>query len=222
MYRSEQRANASSTDRHKRPPKLSDFPLFRLAMAVMAALIELLSMDQSPWWWTIEWASARGHTEETKGERERERVCFWVNSADVNLIGHAPATESRRYEMLQQWSDFDTGSTTKWKTEIFWKHRVEETSSYCTSEGSVCLMIYLTVSYIRVYLYVYGFASSYTFICVRIFIHFLLNNEREDHDCCLSVRGRIQKFPEWVNNEINNKNKHLLRSNTKGYGGKTH
>jgi hypothetical protein len=31
----------------------------------------------------------------------------------------------------------------------------------------------------------------------------------------------IQKFPDWVDNEINN-NKHLLRSNTKGYGGKNH
>jgi hypothetical protein len=37
---------------------------------------------------------------------------------------------------------------------------------------------------------------------------------------CLN-RGSIQKFPDWVDNEINN-NKHSLRSNTKGYGGKTH
>jgi hypothetical protein len=29
-------------------------------------------------------------------------------------------------------------------------------------------------------------------------------------------------FPDWVDNEINNKNKHSLNSNTKGYGGKTH
>jgi hypothetical protein len=34
-------------------------------------------------------------------------------------------------------------------------------------------------------------------------------------------------FPDWVDNEINNNNnnnnnKHPLRSNTKGYGGKTH
>jgi hypothetical protein len=36
------------------------------------------------------------------------------------------------------------------------------------------------------------------------------------------VRGCIQKFPEWVDNEIKNNNKHSLRSNTKGYGGKTH
>jgi len=33
-----------------------------------------------------------------------------------------------------------------------------------------------------------------------------------------SVRGCIQKFPDWVDNEINNNN----QSNTKGYGGKTH
>jgi hypothetical protein len=32
----------------------------------------------------------------------------------------------------------------------------------------------------------------------------------------------IQKFPDWVDNEINNNNKHSLRSNTKVYGGKTH
>jgi hypothetical protein len=37
------------------------------------------------------------------------------------------------------------------------------------------------------------------------------------------VRGCIQKFPDQVDNEINNNNnKHSLRSNTKGYGGKTH
>jgi hypothetical protein len=38
-----------------------------------------------------------------------------------------------------------------------------------------------------------------------------------------TIWGYIQKFPDWVNNEIyayNNKNS--LRSNTKGYGGKTH
>jgi hypothetical protein len=35
------------------------------------------------------------------------------------------------------------------------------------------------------------------------------------------IRGCNQKFPDRVDNEINN-NKHSLRSNTKGYGGKTH
>jgi hypothetical protein len=37
------------------------------------------------------------------------------------------------------------------------------------------------------------------------------------------VRGCIQKFPDQVDNEINNNNnKHSLRSNTKGYDHKTH
>jgi hypothetical protein len=36
------------------------------------------------------------------------------------------------------------------------------------------------------------------------------------------VRECIQKFPDWVDKEINNNNKHSLRRNTKGYGGKTH
>jgi hypothetical protein len=36
-----------------------------------------------------------------------------------------------------------------------------------------------------------------------------------------NIWGYIQKFLDWVDNEINN-NKHSLRSNTKGYGGKTH
>jgi hypothetical protein len=31
------------------------------------------------------------------------------------------------------------------------------------------------------------------------------------------LRGRIKKFPDWVNNEINNKNKHSFRNNIKGY-----
>jgi hypothetical protein len=34
------------------------------------------------------------------------------------------------------------------------------------------------------------------------------------------MRECFQKFPDWVDNEINN-NKHSLRSNT-SYGGKTH
>jgi hypothetical protein len=37
------------------------------------------------------------------------------------------------------------------------------------------------------------------------------------------MRGRIQKFPDWVDNEIYpHSNKHSLRSNTKSYGGKIH
>jgi hypothetical protein len=37
------------------------------------------------------------------------------------------------------------------------------------------------------------------------------------------IRGCIQKFQDWVDNEINAyNNKHSLRSNTKGYGDKTH
>jgi hypothetical protein len=38
-----------------------------------------------------------------------------------------------------------------------------------------------------------------------------------------TVRVCIQKFPEWVDNETYaSSNKHSLRNNTKGYGGKTH
>jgi hypothetical protein len=39
--------------------------------------------------------------------------------------------------------------------------------------------------------------------------------------CLEGTGGCIQKFPDWIHNEINNI-KHSLRSNTKGYGGKTH
>jgi hypothetical protein len=38
----------------------------------------------------------------------------------------------------------------------------------------------------------------------------------------IDIRGRIRKFPDWIDNEINNDNKHSLRSDTKSYGGKTH
>jgi hypothetical protein len=39
----------------------------------------------------------------------------------------------------------------------------------------------------------------------------------------LTLRGCIQKFPDRVDNEIYAySNKHSLKSNTKGYGGKTH
>jgi len=38
-----------------------------------------------------------------------------------------------------------------------------------------------------------------------------------------SIRGCIQKFRDYVDNEIHAyKNKRSLRINTKGYGGKTH
>jgi hypothetical protein len=37
----------------------------------------------------------------------------------------------------------------------------------------------------------------------------------EDSHRTSEVRGYIQKFPDWVDNEINN-NKHSLRNNTKG------
>jgi hypothetical protein len=36
------------------------------------------------------------------------------------------------------------------------------------------------------------------------------------------IREYIQKFPDWVDNKMNNNNKHSLRSNTKGYGGITY
>jgi len=36
-----------------------------------------------------------------------------------------------------------------------------------------------------------------------------------------NTRGCIQKFPDWVDNEINN-NRHSLGSNTNAYGGETH
>jgi hypothetical protein len=35
------------------------------------------------------------------------------------------------------------------------------------------------------------------------------------------IQGCVQKFPDWIDNEINN-NKHSLRRNTKGYDGKNH
>jgi hypothetical protein len=41
---------------------------------------------------------------------------------------------------------------------------------------------------------------------------------------CVCVYTRMYpKFQDWIDNEINNNsNEHSLRSNTKGYGGKTH
>jgi hypothetical protein len=39
----------------------------------------------------------------------------------------------------------------------------------------------------------------------------------------MNIRGFIHKFPDWADNEMNsNNNKHLLRSNAKGYGDKAH
>jgi hypothetical protein len=60
-----------------------------------------------------------------------------------------------------------------------------------------------------------GEVSFRSYNC-RIFVH--LNKTVEI--LARQIQGYIQKFPDWVDNEINN-NKHSLRSNTKGYGGKT-
>jgi hypothetical protein len=38
----------------------------------------------------------------------------------------------------------------------------------------------------------------------------------------VEVYEGVSKFPDWLDNEINNNNKHSLRSNTMGYGSKTH
>jgi hypothetical protein len=48
------------------------------------------------------------------------------------------------------------------------------------------------------------------------------SNEESDSSNTNHTRGYIQKFPDWVDNEINNNSKHSFRSNTKGYDGKTH
>jgi hypothetical protein len=48
------------------------------------------------------------------------------------------------------------------------------------------------------------------------FVHFLKVKYVHIREC-------IQKFSDWFDNEIYAyNNKHSLRSNTKGYGGKTH
>jgi hypothetical protein len=41
-------------------------------------------------------------------------------------------------------------------------------------------------------------------------------------DTVRRLQGSIRKFPDWVDNVIYAYNTHSLRSNTKGYGGKTH
>jgi hypothetical protein len=39
----------------------------------------------------------------------------------------------------------------------------------------------------------------------------------------MNLQGCVQKFPDWVDNEMYPyNNKHSLINNTKGYGGKTH
>jgi hypothetical protein len=49
------------------------------------------------------------------------------------------------------------------------------------------------------------------------------NGMSSSTDFVYNIRGRIQKFPDWVDNEIYaSNNKHSLRRNTKCYGGKIH
>jgi hypothetical protein len=65
----------------------------------------------------------------------------------------------------------------------------------------------------RVCMHVCMYVCMYVCMCVCVCVCVCV---------CASVRGCIQKFPDSVDNELNNYNKHSLRSNTKGYGGKTH
>jgi len=57
-------------------------------------------------------------------------------------------------------------------------------------------------------------------LCIIIVLDSLPYFVREDK--LIHITGCIQKFLDWVNNEINNDNKYSLRSNTKDYGDKTH
>jgi hypothetical protein len=66
-------------------------------------------------------------------------------------------------------------------------------------------------------------------VCIYIYVGTLKVEVTRSFKTLVSYstkRGCIQKFPDWVDNEINNNNnnnnKHSLRSNTKGYGCKTH
>jgi hypothetical protein len=59
-------------------------------------------------------------------------------------------------------------------------------------------------------------------LALKQYIFIWMNEHQVQQDKLKNnVRECIQKFPDSVDNEINN-NKHSLRSNTNGYGGKTH
>jgi hypothetical protein len=119
--------------------------------------------------------------------------------------------------------------TIKWKLILcLMKHRLTKT---CWGNGSIapCIFDLVTrwrwvVSFMPRLLYPRDYSSRYPldrtavqkckFAGPSVPTH--IQTERSQ------LRGYIQKFPDWVDNEINNSNKHSLRSNTKGYGGKTH
>jgi hypothetical protein len=81
----------------------------------------------------------------------------------------------------------------------------------------------------------WGFSKSCVyFVRSTVAAHTLYSFMRELHisscqelansaegDMVNNIRGCVQKFPDWVDNEINIKNKHSLGSNTKRYGDKT-
>jgi hypothetical protein len=63
-------------------------------------------------------------------------------------------------------------------------------------------------------------ANFTSFVLVFIFNYC---SELENTVIFRTSRWCIRKFPDWVDNEIYAyNNKHSLKSNTKGYGGKTH
>jgi hypothetical protein len=62
-------------------------------------------------------------------------------------------------------------------------------------------------------------------ILLRLWFHHLLSQRTQlcANIFSKNIRECTQKFPDWVDNEIYaHNNKHALRSNTEGYGGKTH
>jgi hypothetical protein len=53
--------------------------------------------------------------------------------------------------------------------------------------------------------------------------HVGIDARKYHNEHCYALEGYIQKFSDWTYNEIYAyNNKHLLRSNTKGYGSNTH
>jgi len=83
--------------------------------------------------------------------------------------------------------------------------------SACTSFGGLALGIMM--GDLETSVYVFAFAGGlFLYVSLTDLVSFEIK-----------IWGCIQKFLDWVDNEMYTyNNKHLLRSNTKGYGGKPH
>jgi hypothetical protein len=140
---------------------------------------------------------------------------------NVGILPHHYTVSQPRRPRLESSSGFTKFGTKTTENAWDWMIRYRETEM-----SNISQLLYNVVSNIKVMQFIVSFLhvwpankQTITFMLIAWSLWILILDLWRCY-----IRGYIQKFSDWVGNEINNNNnnKHSLRSNTKGYGGKTH